>query len=65
MYLTGGLAPRYLADSPHVGTSDVDLVLDLDGLTETEAYRTLERNLVELGLERGQNDLAPESNSPV
>ena len=56
VYLTGGLAPRYLTDSPHVGTSDVDLVLDLDGLAEVEAYRTLERNLLELGLERGQND---------
>ena len=63
VYLAGGLVPRYLipwqADSqgnpPHVGTTDVDLVLDLEVLATTEAYRRLEQNLRSLGFERGQN----------
>jgi hypothetical protein len=55
--------PRYLiarpedetAILPHVGTTDVDLVLDLDLLAEVEAYRRLEQNLKELGFKRGTN----------
>jgi hypothetical protein len=61
VYLTGGLVPRYLiprrpdadAPPPHVGTTDVDLVLDLAVLAEIEAYRRLEQNLKALGFERG------------
>jgi hypothetical protein len=39
-----------------VGTTDVDLVLDLDVLAQVEAYRRLEQNLRTLGFERGTND---------
>lgn len=56
VYLIGGLVPRYLVDDPHVGTSDVDLVLDLQLVAEIEAYRTLEQNLKNLGFERGTNE---------
>jgi hypothetical protein len=40
----------------HVGTTDVDLVVDLEAIAETDAYRTLEQNLKKLGLERGKNE---------
>jgi hypothetical protein len=64
IYIVGGLAPRYLipqrleASSPpmHIGTTDVDLVLNLAMLAEVEAYRRLEKNLKGLGFERGKND---------
>lgn len=56
VYLVGGLVPRYLVDATHVGTSDVDLVLDLRLVAETEAYRTLEQNLKALGFVRGTNE---------
>jgi hypothetical protein len=52
VYLVGGLAPRYIVGSlpegarPHVGTTDVDLVIGLAMEDESpEAYRTLENNL--------------------
>ena len=52
VYLAGGLAPRYIVGSlpegarPHVGTTDVDLVIGLSLEDESpEAYRTLENNL--------------------
>jgi hypothetical protein len=52
VYLAGGLAPRYIVGTlpdgavPHVGTTDVDLVIGLALDTEDEeAYRTLENNL--------------------
>jgi predicted nucleotidyltransferase len=52
VYLAGGLAPRYIVGtlpqgaSPHVGTTDVDLVIALALSDESpEAYRTLENNL--------------------
>jgi hypothetical protein len=52
VYLAGGLAPRYIVGSlpdgaqPHVGTTDVDLVIGLAvGDESPEAYRTLENNL--------------------
>lgn len=60
-YLIGGLTPRYLvAAAPpaipnHAGTTDVDMVIDLEVLIETEAYATLEQNLVKLGFERDRN----------
>jgi hypothetical protein len=64
IYLIGGLVPRYLIASPsdeevrlpHVGTTDVDIVLDLDMLAEVEAYRRLEENLRALGFVRGTNE---------
>jgi len=52
IYLVGGLAPRYLVGQlpegvpPHVGTTDVDLVIGLAlGDEMPETYRTLQNNL--------------------
>lgn len=64
IYIVGGLAPRYLIPQEpvsqevplHIGTTDVDLVLNLSMLAEVEAYRRLEKNLKDLGFERGKND---------
>ena len=62
IYLVGGLTPRYLVPArppmvpPHAGTMDVDVVIDLQILAETEAYRTLEGNLKKMGFERAEND---------
>lgn len=54
LYLVGGVVPRYLIAelpagvAPHLGTSDVDLVIALTVETkDDEAYRTLYRNLVD------------------
>jgi len=56
IYLAGGLAPRYVVESlpeggrPHVGTTDIDLVIGLAiGDENPEAYRTLETNLKAAG----------------
>ncbi len=56
IYLVGGLAPRYIVGTlpegarPHVGTTDVDLVIGLAVEGESvEAYRTLENNLKKAG----------------
>ena len=56
VYLAGGLAPRYIVGSlpeggrPHVGTTDVDLVIGLALDDQSpEAYRTLENNLKKVG----------------
>jgi hypothetical protein len=40
----------------HAGTLDIDVVIDLVILEDTEAYRTLEENLKKIGFERGEND---------
>lgn len=62
VFLVGGLAPNYLVNRrppeipPHAGTGDVDIVVDLAMLADTEAYRTLEKNLKGMGFERGTND---------
>ena len=62
VYLIGGLVPRYLVPErplgapAHVGTSDVDVVVGLQMLANTEAYRTLEENLKGLGFERAENN---------
>jgi predicted nucleotidyltransferase len=52
VYLVGGLAPRYIVGTlpegaaPHIGTTDVDLVIGLAlGDDTPETYRTLETNL--------------------
>jgi hypothetical protein len=52
IYLAGGLAPRYLVGTlpegamPHVGTTDVDLVIGLAlGDEAPETYRSLQNNL--------------------
>lgn len=62
IYLVGGLTPRYLVPAPpsdahrHAGTMDVDVVIDLQILADTEAYHTLEDNLKKLGFERAENE---------
>ena len=62
VYLIGGLTPRYLiptcppAVPEHVGTLDVDIVIDLQILTKTQAYHTLEANLRKMRFERAEND---------
>jgi hypothetical protein len=61
VYLVGGLTPRYLIkarppDVPqHAGTGDVDIVVELQMLTDTDAYHSLEENFKKLGFERGEN----------
>ncbi len=58
MFLIGGLTPRYLvADRPHgvpahAGTMDVDIVIDVQILSDTAGYRSLERNLREMNFVR-------------
>ena len=62
VYLIGGLVPRYLVPQRppqvprHAGTTDVDVVFDLQIVGQTEAYRTLEESLKRMGFERGYND---------
>lgn len=62
VYLVGGLAPRYLVAArppmvpAHAGTMDVDIVIDLQILADTEAYHTLEENLKKMGFERAENE---------
>lgn len=61
IYLVGGLTPRYLVSArppevpPHAGTMDVDIVVDLQILANTDAYHTLEENLRTMGFERALN----------
>jgi hypothetical protein len=62
VYLIGGLTPRYLVPArppavpAHAGTMDVDIVIDLQILANTYAYRSLEENLKKLGFERAVNE---------
>ena len=62
VFLVGGLTPRYLVRArppevpAHAGTLDVDIVIDLQILADTEGYRTLEENLRALGFERSMNN---------
>jgi len=62
MYLVGGLVPRYLVeDKPpvvpaHAGTGDIDVLIKLEMLAETEAYNTLEENLKKIGFKPRLND---------
>lgn len=61
IYLIGGLTPRYLVPDrppdvpPHAGTGDVDIVVELQMLSETDAYHTLEENFKKMGFERAEN----------
>jgi hypothetical protein len=61
VFLIGGLVPRYLVkDRPplvpaHAGTLDVDIVVDLQILADTQAYQTLEENFKKMGFERAEN----------
>lgn len=62
VYLVGGLTPRYLVKArppvvpAHAGTLDVDIVIDLQILADTQAYHTLEDNLKKMGFEGAEND---------
>lgn len=62
VFLVGGLTPRYIVpanppDVPaHAGTQDVDVVIDLQILADTNAYSTLEANLKKLNFERAENE---------
>lgn len=59
VYLVGGLVPRYLApggEPPHAGTLDVDVVIDLQLLVNTEAYSSLEENLRRMGFAPAGSD---------
>lgn len=62
VYLVGGLTPRYLVQArpptvpAHAGTMDVDIVIDLQLLADTEAYHSLEDNLRRMGFERAENE---------
>jgi hypothetical protein len=68
IYLIGGLTPRYLvkARPPHIpahaGTGDIDVVVDMAILADTEAYATLEKNLKRMGFERAENDQGAKTN---
>jgi len=61
VYLIGGLTPRYLVAArppvvpAHAGTMDVNLVIDLQVLADTDAYNTLEENFKKMGFERAVN----------
>lgn len=60
VFLVGGLVPRYLfPKATHAGTTDVDLVVNLELMAETDAYRTLEKNLKEMGFERSVEEGKP------
>ena len=62
IFLVGGLTPRYLvpakppAVEPHAGTVDIDTVIELQILADTDGYHTLEENLRRMGFERATND---------
>ncbi len=63
VFLVGGLTPRLSGDGAAAGCSgpcwrlgDIDVVVDLAVLADTEAYRTLEENLKRMGFERAEND---------
>lgn len=68
VYLIGGLTPRYLVKAkppeipPHAGTGDIDVVVDMAILADTEAYATLEKNLKRMGFERGENEAGAKVN---
>ena len=61
IFLVGGLTPRYLIEKrppevpAHAGTGDVDVVIQLQMLARTDAYRTLEDNFKKLGFVRATN----------
>ena len=61
VYLVGGLTPRYLITArppvvpAHAGTGDVDIVVEMQMLADTDAYHSLEENLRKLGFARAEN----------
>lgn len=61
--LIGGLVPRYLAPSEpaHVGTTDVDIVLDVQVLLAGEDYSSLRDQLKNAGFQRLTREGKPPS----
>lgn len=61
IYLAGGLAPSYIVGTlpagvrPHVGTTDVDLVIGIALDDAPETYRTLETNLKRANFRAGSS----------
>lgn len=62
VFLVGGMTPRYLVRDrppvvpPHAGTLDLDIVIDVVILEDTEACRTLEQNLRKIKFKNATND---------
>lgn len=62
VFLVGGLTPRYLVKAKppsvpaHAGTQDVDIVIDVQILMDTEGYYTLEKILLAMNFERSINE---------
>ena len=62
VFLIGGLTPRYLVPRrppmvpTHAGTMDVDIVIDLQILSDTSGYQTFEDNLKAMNFERSTNE---------
>ena len=62
VFLIGGLTPRYLVEArpptvpEHAGTMDVDIVIDLQILSDTAGYHTLEENFKSMNFERSLNN---------
>lgn len=60
--LVGGLTPRYLVPilkegkKTHIGTGDVDLVVHLEMLADTDAYQSLEDSLKRMGFKQYVNE---------
>ena len=61
IYLAGGLAPRYIVGalptevSPHIGTTDADLVIGLSIGDAAETYATLQANLKKSGFTQNKS----------
>jgi len=65
--LVGGLVPRYLTPAKppevpmHAGTSDVDIVLNIQVLADGQAYKTLAHQLKHRGFTRVVNEMGQPS----
>lgn len=61
--LIGGLVPRYLtpAEPAHIGTTDVDIVLDVQVLLAGQDYSSLRSQLKKAGFRRLEKDGKPSS----
>lgn len=68
IFLVGGLTPRYLVPDhppvvpPHAGTLDLDIVLDVLILENTDAYKSLEENLRKIGFDNAKNKSGQKQN---
>jgi hypothetical protein len=68
IFLVGGLTPRYLVPGrppevpQHAGTLDIDIVVDILILEDTDAYKTLEENLRKIGFDNATNNSGQKQN---